>query len=61
MATSQIAESLSNLADDLEKSCERQEEKGSSYITLWIDDVRNIIELLNEASSEIDGFVNGSL
>ncbi len=61
MATSQIAESLSNLVDDLEQSCERQEEKGSSYITLWIDDVRNIIELLNEASSEIDGFVNGSL
>ena len=48
MATSQLAESLSNLADDLEKSCERQ-------------DARNIIELLNEASSEIDGFVNGSL
>ena len=61
MASSQIAESLSNLADDLEESRERQEEKGSSHITLWIDDVRNIIELLNEASSEIDGFVNGSL
>ena len=61
MATSQIAESLSNLADDLEKSCERQEEKGSSYITISTEYVRRIIELLNEASSEIDGFINGCL
>ena len=61
MATSQIAESLSNLVDDLEQSCERQEGNDLYFITLSTEYVRSIIELLNEASSEIDGFVNGSL
>lgn len=57
MSSSQLAQFLSDLAEDLENDCESQEEKGESYITLQIDDVRDIIKLLSEASSEIDGFI----
>lgn len=60
MATNKAEEKLYELSDRLESHLERQQLKGSDWVTLSSQEVKELLEGMRDAGCEIDALINGS-